>query len=180
MRPKIILAALALGLGMLLPAIYFRLHPVAPEVAPQAVATDNITAAVNAKPAAPTILQRVSHTDRPGDAVADGATAPLGSDEHEQYLNDTRVQLYQLGVNHDPAGLPKVLKELHNPDADVRSTAVTAAMEIGSREAIPALEQEMNWADDLHEKIEIQKAIDFLKLPEFALDDNGALVSHRH
>jgi len=172
MRPKIILGALAVALGMLLPAIYFHFKPIEQPVAQPVASADS----VSVTPArAPTILNRVRGGPHDGVSVDDGSVSDSQPQDPEELATKREVELYELGRSHDAAALPKVLIELHNANAEVRSAALTATMDIGSRDAIPALQQEMNWTEDLHEKLEIQKAIDFLKLPEFALDENGSL-----
>jgi hypothetical protein len=172
MRAKVILSASVLALVVLAPAIYLHYKPAEP--APTAeVASDDST---NAAPAAlPAILHRVSGPTQAHDGVAvqQDAAADLKAADHEEYVTKRKAELYQLGVSQDPASLPTILTELHNPDPDIRSTALTATMDFGSKDAIPALKNEMSWTEDLQEKIEILKAINFLQLPPYALDEKG-------
>ena len=175
MRAKVILPASVLALVVLLPAIYFHFKSRNPPPAAEPVASDDST---NAAPAAlPAILHRISSPARAPDSVPaqQDAAADLKAADHQEYVIQRKAELYQMGVSQDPAALRTILSEVHNPDPEIRQTALTAAMDFGSKDAIPALRNEMAWTEDPQEKVEIQKAINFLQLPPFSLDENGAI-----
>jgi hypothetical protein len=175
MRAKIILPVSVLALAVLLPAIYFHYKSGEPA---EPVASDDGT---NAAPAAlPAILHRVSG---PALAQAGGgvptrsdAAADLNSPEHQEYVSERKAELSQMGVSRNPAALHSILTDLHNADPDIRQSALAATMDYGSQDAIPALKNEMAWAEDPEEKAAIQKAIKFLELPTFAVDASGRLT----
>jgi hypothetical protein len=177
MRAKVILSVSVLALVVLLPAVYFHYKAGEPAPAAEPVASGDGT---NAAPAAlPAILHSVSGPAQAqsGDDVPaqQDAAADLNSPEHQEYATARKAELCQIGVSQNPAALHTIITELHNPDPDIRQTALAAAMDFGSKEAIPALKNEMAWAEDPREKVEIQKAIEFLELPPFSLDENGAI-----
>jgi hypothetical protein len=176
MRAKVILPVSVLAFVVVASAVYFHFKVSEPAPAAEPVASDASDAVAPA--ATPKILQRVSSQARAHDGVPveQDDAADLKAANHDEYVQERNVQLYQLGMSQNPAALPTILAELHNSDPAIRSTALTATMEIGSKDAIPALRNEMSWTEDLQEKLEIQKAIDFLQLPPFAMDEHGAFV----
>jgi HEAT repeat protein len=163
MRPKVILFALALALGILLPALYFHFKPDNPPEAP-------VAAADTAAPAAlPTILKRVSpkREGLPPRSSAPVAGGSLTGNAHDDYVLERKAQLVDLGMSDNPDNLKALLSEMENPDPEIRKQALRSIIDFGSPDAIPALENEMAYATDPQEKIDIKNAIDFLKLPSF-------------
>lgn len=90
--------------------------------------------------------------------------------DHDTYVLKTRGELSELGMQNDPESLKKILSELENPEPEIRKAALTATLDFGSKDAIPTLQNELNWATDPQEKVDIQKAIDFLELPTLSND----------
>jgi hypothetical protein len=137
----------------------------------EAVASDDS----NASPTAlPPILKRASNgaqVQGQGVAVQDPADANLS---HDEYVTKRKADLYDMGMSENPASLKIILSEIHNPDPEIRQAALTATMDLGSPEAIPALQNEMAWAEDLQEKMDLKNAIDFLQLPKFGASDETA------
>jgi hypothetical protein len=84
---------------------------------------------------------------------------------HQDYVTERRAELGDLGTSNDPASLKTILSELNNQDQRIRTAALDATVQFGSQDAIPALRNEMAWAEDPHEKAAIADAIDFLQLP---------------
>ena len=58
-----------------------------------------------------------------------------------------------------------ILSELNNRDPSIREAAVDAAVQFGSRDAIPRLMEAAARTDAPEEKSAILEAIEFLKLP---------------
>lgn len=65
----------------------------------------------------------------------------------------------------DSNSLTTITSGLNDSDSEVRKAAVEAAIQWGSRDVIPALQDAIARTDDPAEKVSIQKAIDFIKLP---------------
>ena len=74
-------------------------------------------------------------------------------------------ELLDLGMENDPAALDAILSEINNPEPRIREAAVGAAVQFGSRDALPKLEEALGRADDPKEKSTLLEAIEFLKLP---------------
>jgi HEAT repeat protein len=82
---------------------------------------------------------------------------------------ETRAaELMQLAMNDDAASLETILKELRNPNPAIRHAALQAAIQFGSRDALPAIEQAAQDTDDASEKTQLLGAIAFLKLPSLS------------
>jgi hypothetical protein len=177
MRAKVILPVSVLALVVVASAVYFHFKPdqPAPAVAETAASGDSASAAPSALPA---ILKKVSGPAQAHDGlpVQQDDADDLNSADHDEYVQERDAQIHQMGMSHNPAALPTILAELHNTDPAIRATALTATMDFGSKDAIPALKNEMTWAEDPREKVEIQRAINFLQVPPFALDENGAFA----
>jgi len=78
------------------------------------------------------------------------------------------ARLAELGMSAAPPALSEILPALTDPDAEVRAAARDAAVQFGSRDAIPWLQAAIPQTDDIHEKAAIQSAIDCLELPALA------------
>ena len=117
------------------------------------------------------MLPRHHLTAGPADAgkgvPAPDAAADLAAANHEDYVMTRQAELAQLGMSDDPADLKTILSELNNKDSRLRDAALSAAVQFGSQDAIPALKNEMAWTDDPQEKVDILNAIKYLQLPTF-------------
>ncbi len=85
--------------------------------------------------------------------------------QQEAYAARRVVELQDLGMEDDSASLDAILSELNNRDPSIRQAAVEAAVQFGSRDAIPRLTEAAAQTDDPKEKSAIVEAIEFLKLP---------------
>ena len=74
-------------------------------------------------------------------------------------------KLRELQSNDDAASLQAILAELANSDKTIRSAAVEATIQFGSRDAIPVLKDFAARTADPAEKKQLLDAADFLKLP---------------
>jgi len=106
--------------------------------------------------------QQRHHPEFPGEIGA----APE-QEKYEAYVAEKIASLADLGMESDPASLDLILSELANPDAEIRSAAREAAVQFGSREAIPAMQNAMLQVDDPEEKAALAKGIHFLELTNF-------------
>jgi len=84
---------------------------------------------------------------------------------HELYVQSRINELLDLGMNDDAASLDTILRELTNRDPQIRKAALEAAVQFGSRDAIPKLTEAALQTDKPEEKVEIAEAIKFLNLP---------------
>jgi hypothetical protein len=168
MRTKVLLSVVLLAVLILVPAIYFysagdsapRAETAAAPVAQEGGAD---AAAVPAtKPSPRTILPGRAPQPPPSTRPI---AADVGAPGHQEYVLQRKADLLQMGMTDDPAALKTILSELNNQDPEIRKTALTAAVDFGSKDAIPALKNQLDLTDDFREKMEIQKAIDFLELP---------------
>src|SRR2546429_8368345 len=126
-----------------------------------------------------------SNTTQPSEASAsatsqpaDQTPAPPGSstqpgiqpaaspeEEHKTYVEQRSAQLMDLAMTDDRSSLDSILSELTNRDPEIRKAALDAAIQFGSRDAIPKLADAASQTDDPNEKTAITDAIEFLKLP---------------
>ena len=105
-------------------------------------------------------------TPAPAETNAGMATTDGSSEEqHEAYVEARSAELMDLAMNDDADSLNTILSELSNRDPKVRETAVQAAVQFHSRDAIPRLQDAALQTDDPKERAAIQEAIEFLKLP---------------
>jgi hypothetical protein len=85
--------------------------------------------------------------------------------KHEAYVAKRVAELQDLGMENDAASLDTILSELDNADPSIRQAAVDAAVQFGSRDAIPRLLAAASQASEPKEKSAILDAIEFLKMP---------------
>jgi hypothetical protein len=84
---------------------------------------------------------------------------------YEAYRDERIVYLADLSMQSDMSALPEILSELSNRDPEIRSAAREAAIQFGSRDALPELQKVMSQTDEPHEKADMAKAIELLSLP---------------
>jgi hypothetical protein len=172
MRAKVLLSVTGLALAVLVPAVYFHFKPDNPPPVTAPVAIDESAAPAGLPP----ILNRVAK-DHSQDGLPTRSSDPNSSGlSHDDYVQQRSTELTELGMNNDPDSLKTILSELENPEPEIRHAALSATLDFGSRDAIPVLQNELNWATDPQEKVDIQKAIDFLQLPRLGEDDSGSIT----
>jgi hypothetical protein len=86
---------------------------------------------------------------------------------HTKYVHETIERLVSLEMNSDPASLAAILAEMKNPDKQVRDAALKAVIQFNDRTAVPVLQKLADETADPYEKVDILKAIDYIKLPSF-------------
>jgi len=87
--------------------------------------------------------------------------------EHETYVEKRVAELQDLAMDDDPKSLQVILSELTNRDPEIRQAAVDAAVQFGSRDAIPKLTDAASQTDNAAERAAILEAAEFLKLPSY-------------
>ena len=166
MRAKVVLSASGLALLILAPAIYFHLAPSSPP--PDQSAPAPVAAADQAStPPAPRHHLTIGPANGGEGVPAPDAAADLSASDHADYALTRRGELTQMGMSDDPSDLKTILSELNNKDPDIRQAALSATIQFGSKDAIPALQNEIAWTEDPQEKVDLQKAIKYLQLPSF-------------
>jgi len=85
--------------------------------------------------------------------------------QHQVYVENRVDELMDLAMTDDPGSLDIILSELNNRDPEIRKAALEAAVQFGSRDAIPKLMDAASQTDDAKEKAGILDAVEFLKLP---------------
>jgi len=86
---------------------------------------------------------------------------------HQQYVREAVDRLASLEMNSDAASLAAILAEMKNPDKDIRKAALNAVIQFNDRSAVPELQKLADSTQDPFEKVDILKAIDYIKLPSF-------------
>jgi hypothetical protein len=82
----------------------------------------------------------------------------------ETYKDERIAYLADLGMQSDMPSLIVILSELSSRDPEIRSAAREAAIQFGSRGALPELQKAISQTDDPHEKADMAEAIEFLSL----------------
>jgi HEAT repeat protein len=98
-------------------------------------------------------------------ATADAEIAPA---THEEYVAKRISALQDLGMENDSDSLNSILNELDNEDPEIRQGAVEAAVQFGSRDAIPRLMDAADKTSDPKEKAAILEAVEYLNTPTLA------------
>jgi HEAT repeat protein len=172
MRPKVIIPLLILSGAALLLLFLARPKAVEPTVAfeqgTEPAATVDLTSkAVVEKQA----MQPQSTVGEPTSAASMNDPADSAEARQEAYADERIAQLQELAMTSDRDSLDVILSELTNPDQRISKAALEAAVQFGSRDAIPALQDALPQTDDPAQKIHLLKAIEFLKLPSINQDN---------
>jgi hypothetical protein len=174
MQPRafVLLLTLALLLVVGLFAIRERSHLASEKTTVSSERTDTARPAAAAEgEAGPVADQRQISGTRPMASTDAAAVSPqaLGQDtattNQESYTEARVAELMDIAMTDDPGNLQTILSELTNRDPEIRKAARDAAVQFGSRDAIPKLLEAANFTDDPKEKSEFAEAAEFLKLP---------------
>lgn len=122
--------------------------PVATAPALEEAATINV---------APTRFDASAPSSLPVVAVMDAADP--------QAVENRIAELETLALNDDTNSLNLILVALSDANPQVRDAALEATIQFGSPDAIPTLQYVLTKTELAGEKVKIQEAIEFLKLP---------------
>lgn len=168
MRPKIVIAVVTLGALALAALFCVRQTSNASAKNSQPQPISAIAPQSNAISAV-AVTQAVEQTAVPAKkrVQAEARQTTSSEDAHKDYVEQRSSQLMELAMTDDPASLETILSELTNRDPEIRKAALEAAIQFGSRDAIPKLADAASQTDDPNEKAAIADAIEFLKLPSW-------------
>jgi len=121
-----------------------------------AVAAENLAVGTNAAPPV-TATNSVAGTNAPSAAEI----------AHQKQIHDAIENLVSLQMNSDAASLATLLAGMTNAEPQIRKAALNAVIQFNDRSAIPALQKIADATSDPFEKVDILKAIDYIKLPSF-------------
>jgi len=174
MRPKVfisvLLLSLGLGLGLLLLRPKAKLAGPNPE---DALPAAGISSQPEKPSWSPTKVPADSLPIRNATATNSDPDAPTGAASwQEAYINQRVTELSDLGMMDDAELLSSILDELFNREPRIRKAAVEAAVQFKSPRAIPALKEAYAQAEDPREKINLERAIEFLT-PDASVETNA-------
>ena len=86
---------------------------------------------------------------------------------HQKEIHRIIEQFVSLQMNSDAASLATILAGMTNAEPQIRKAALNAVIQFNDRSAIPALQKIADATSDPFEKVDILKAIDYIKLPSF-------------
>lgn len=174
MRPKVVISVLVFSVVAMAVVLFLWLRGGGAPGAPSQDATGQVAdaGAADTGPVAP-VKPRVSNEESKPEAMnsvpsaADSDDPMLATPEakHQAYVAARVAELQDLPTSEDPDALNTILSELSNREPEIRKAALDAAVQFGSRDAIPKLEDAELQMDDPHERAAIADAIEFLQLP---------------
>src|SRR6266446_5423592 len=142
MRPKIVFPILILALLVMLSLLFVR-HMGTPPGNPPGQAGDKNTAdaATSAPLISPPLDSETSSNSPAATSPAAESDSPSAASKatHEAYVAERVAELGDLAMENDAASLDTILSELTNRDPEIRKAALEAAVQFGSRDAIPKL-----------------------------------------
>jgi len=157
----VILAAMV---GLLVPVLTNDRTVPTPPATQTGLTTGDVVAPVDTKtsPATETVPSPVAPNHG---AAAETPVAAEPQDMNDDYVAVRVDELRDLAMTGNISSLTTIESELNDPDRRIRDAAVSAAIQFGDRSAIPALQTAITRTEDPQEKINLQKAVDFLELP---------------
>ena len=78
------------------------------------------------------------------------------------------IELSELGARNDRESFRKIIASLQDAELEIRQAARDAAVQFGSRDAIPILKELAAKTEDARERVELLDAAEFLKLPSLS------------
>jgi len=98
--------------------------------------------------------------------------AGMASDNDDMGGRISNLQM--LAMNNDADSLNLILRSLTDSNPQIRSAAVEATIQFGSADAIPALQDALAKTESPPEKVDVQEAIDFLRLRPLSQNSIGS------
>jgi len=166
MRPTVVISALTLALLAFLSLALLRPRSPAPDVS---LNPGTIPSMGHYRYAAESSRGQPTNASAPSNAPAQAVSTISNSDlpeiKHQAYVGSRLAELQRLSMQEDAGSLETILSELTNRDPEIRAGALEAAIQFGSRDAIPRLLDAATQTDDPKEKAALADAVEFLKLP---------------
>jgi HEAT repeats len=165
MRPKIVITVVTLGLFIF--GTLFAIRQSADRST--RISEPKSTASSTTQPGETVAIEKVQPP--PNAAAAPPKTKtqpeaqPATEDARQAYVEKRSAELMDIAMTDDRTNLDTILSELSNRDPEIRKAALEAAIQFGSRDAIPKLSDAISQTDDPNEKAALADAIEFLKLP---------------
>jgi cytoskeletal protein RodZ len=167
MRPKIVIIVITFGLVVFGTLFAIRQSANRPAKNPEPQPAISQTTQPNdtlASTDAPPVAERAAAPSRSGTS-SQSASIASAEDAHQAYVEKRTAELMDIAMTDDRANLDIILSELTNRDPEIRKAALEAAIQFGSRDAIPKIADAATQTDDPNEKAALADAIEFLKLP---------------
>jgi hypothetical protein len=165
MRPKIVIIVITLGLFIF--GTLFAIRQSADRST--RISAPEPTAASTTQPSDVAVIEKVQSITEPAAVSPKTATQPEAQpateEAHQAYVEKRSAELMDIAMTDDRANLDIILSEVSNRDPEIRKAALEAAIQFGSRDAIPKLADAVSQTDDPNEKAALTDAIEFLKLP---------------
>jgi HEAT repeat protein len=93
---------------------------------------------------------------------------PVAAAADPQEIEDRIANLAELAMNNDADSLNLILASLTDANPQIRAAALEAVIQFNSPDAIPSLQAVLAKVELPQEKVDVQAAIDYLKLPSFS------------
>jgi hypothetical protein len=165
MRAKVIVLVLGCGIAGLALLLLIKPHSADSRNSSGGPATAEQTTPAQSPPASAAGIDKPKpEISEVRSASKDPAEEPNASN-HQAYVEARSDQLMDLAMTSERSSFDIIMSELTNRDPQIRKAAVQAAIQYGSRDAIPKLMEVAAQTDDPKEKAEIIEAADYLKLP---------------
>jgi hypothetical protein len=167
MRRNLVLFVVLLGLVAIAGLVLLQPKPTGPQT-PTTSPTETHDAAPTLSLTGASALahpQTQASASEPGSKLTNDLPGDSPEAKHQAYVEARTAELMDLAMDDSPQSLNTILSELNNRDPEIRKAAVEAAVQFGSRDAIPNLMDAAAQTDDPKEKKEIMEAVEFLKLP---------------
>lgn len=94
-----------------------------------------------------------------------GPPVPQNAAEHEALVNQRSTEMLALALQDSPEAHQQIVKELKNPDREIRRAALEALEQADDRSVVPQMQQIADQTDDPADKQAILDTIDFINLP---------------
>jgi hypothetical protein len=163
MRPKIVITVVTLGLFIF--GTLFAIRQSADRST--TISEPKPTGSSTAQPAETVAIEKVQPI--PNAAAPKTRTQPEAQSATEEarqaYVEKRSAELMDIAMTDERTNLDTILSELSNRDPEIRKAALEAAIQFGSRDAIPKMADAISQTDDPNEKAALADAIEFLKLP---------------
>jgi len=161
MRLKIILPVLLVAAAVIIIALRQKHPQPAPIIATMPIT--NAPVAVQ-----PEVATTIPDSNAPAKPVTVSLFNTNGMSAHDIYIHEEMAKLWHLQANDDTDSLHQILADMTNSEKQIRWAAVNAAIQFGSRDAIPVMTNLATQTADPQEKKHLLDSADYLALPSWS------------
>lgn len=160
MRPKVVIVTIVAAFGILAVVAFFK------GVGSRITNNENQQVSQVKSSEGPTVAPGTNTAPQWTGSNAGGTVSPeVRQAVIDKEVDDIQTLAGQADGSNNVQIIAVLMEKFSNPEADVRRAALQALRELNDTNAVPGLEKVAQDLSDPHEKVAVQDAIEYIKMP---------------